>query len=266
MSEIAVAALYIYPIKSCRGQSVDQALVTSRGLADDRLFMITDADGDFLTQREHPRLALIEPTLGEELLTLRAPGMAALDVPVRTSGPMHRVVIWRDTCQAFDQGDAVAVWLGEYLQTTARLVRLADAHPRLVDPHYRRRTSDETSFADGYPFLLIGEESLVELNQRLATPLPMDRFRPNIVVRGGGPFTEDGWQQLRIGDVTFDVVKPCARCQMTTIDQARGVVAGPEPLATLATFRRDETGKVLFGQNLLSTGAGMIMVGDRLIL
>lgn len=266
MSEVTVAALHIYPIKSCRGHAVDRALVTPRGLADDRLLMVTDGAGDFLTQREYPRMALIAPTVGEELLTLRAPGMDPLDLPIRAEGSRNAVVVWNDTCQAIDQGKAAAAWLSEFLGTEARLMRMADDCPRPVDPRYARTPEDETSFSDGYPFLLISEESLADLNSRLATALPMNRFRPNIVVRGGAPFAEDEWHQIRIGDITFDLVKPCARCQITTVDQETGMFAGKEPLATFATFRRTSEGKVLFGQNLLSTGTGVIAVGDRVLL
>lgn len=238
-------------------------MVTSRGLLGDRLLMITDVDGEFLTQREHPRMALITASLGEELLTLRAPGMDTLDVPLKTGGPTSSVVIWRDTCQAVDQGLPVAQWLSAYLETAVRLVHLADEFPRPVDPRFARTTDDETSFADGYPFLLIGEESLSDLNGRLSTPLPMDRFRPNIVVRGANAYAEDGWQQIRIGDITFDIVKPCARCVMTTVDPERGEFDGKEPLATLSTYRRTADGTVSFGQNLLATGTGMIALGDQ---
>jgi len=253
--------LHIYPIKSCRGYAVERALVTPRGLADDRLLMITDSDGHFLTQREYPKMALVEPTLSEDLVTLRAPGMTPLDLPRRRSGLAQSVVVWRDQCQAVDQGETVATWLSDYLGTGARLVHLHDDFARAVDPAYRRRVDDQTSFADAFPFLIISEESLVDLNQRLATPLPMDRFRPSLVVRGGGAFAEDQWQQIKIGEIIFDRVKPCARCKITTIDQATAAV-GQEPLTTFATFRRTEEGKVNFGQNLISAGRGLIAVGD----
>ena len=265
MIAITVTELYIYPIKSCRGHAVDRALVTPRGLQDDRLLMIVDDDGHFLTQREHPRMALIEPTLGDELLTLRAPGMNALDLPIRTSGVHSDAIVWNDICQTIDQGETVAQWLSDYLGTAVRLVRLADTFHRLVDSRYARTAADETNFADGYPFLLISQASLDDLNQRLATALPMNRFRPNIVVAGCEPFAEDGWQQLQIGTATFYPVKPCARCPIPTIDQATAAV-GKEPLTTLAKFRRTAVGKVIFGQNLLSSGSGMISVGDCIIL
>ncbi|HRW04537.1 MAG TPA: MOSC domain-containing protein [Caldilineaceae bacterium] len=262
VSNFTLAGLYIYPIKACRGYAVDRAMVTARGLQDDRLLMIVDGDGHFLTQREYPQLALLAPTLGDGLLTMRAPGMSALDLPLRTSGPACPVVVWRDCCQAVDQGDAAATWLSDYLGTQARLVHQHDSFARPVDPRYRRRPEDETSFADGYPFLLISEASLADLNQRLTAPLPMDRFRPNLVVQGCEPFAEDGWQQIQVGAVTFDLVKPCARCQVTTVDQQRGTV-GKEPLATLATFRRTAEGKVNFGQNMVSSDRGIIAVGEE---
>lgn len=261
MNELAVTGLYIYPIKSCRGQAVERALVTPRGLEDDRLLMIVDEEGHFLTQREYPKMALIEPTLGDDLLTLRAPGMSALDVPKRSSGVAQTVIIWRDQCAAVDQGEAAADWLSDFLGTHTRLVHLHDEFARAVDPTYRRQADDQTSFADGFPFLIISEESLTDLNSRLDTPLPMDRFRPNVVVRGGEPFAEDRWRQIKIGAVTFDLVKPCARCKITTINQTTGAV-GKEPLATFATFRRTADGRVLFGQNMLSSGGGSIAVGD----
>lgn len=261
MTAMTISDLYIYPIKSCRGHRVDAAFATKRGLQDDRLLMIVDGEGAFLTQREYPAMALIEPTLGEELLTLRAPGMATLDLPLRTSDPHGYAIVWNDICQAIDQGAAVAEWLSDYLGTTARLVRMPDSFHRPVDPRYERMADDETSFADGYPFLLISQASLADLNGRLTTPVPMNRFRPNLVVQGCAPFAEDGWRQLQIGAVTFYPVKPCARCPIPTIDQATGVM-GKEPLKTLATFRRSAEGKVMFGQNLLSTGTGVIRVGD----
>jgi len=265
MSAITIRDLYIYPIKSCRGQRVEAALTTKRGLQDDRLLMIVDGEGIFLTQREYPTMALIAPTVGEALLTLRAPGMTTLDLPLRTSGPHSYARVWNDSCQVIDQGAAAAEWLSAYLGTTARLVRLSDTFQRAVDPRYERTPEDETSFADGYPFLLISQGSLDDLNGRLATPVPMNRFRPNLVVQGNTPFAEDGWRQLQIGAVTFYPVKPCARCPIPTIDQATGVM-GKEPLKTLATFRRSTEGKVIFGQNLLSQGAGVIRVGDPVLI
>lgn len=264
MAEPYISGLYYYPIKSCRGFAVERALVTRRGLEHDRLMMVVDEDGLFLTQREFPRMALIEPHLrpGDDgdLLTLRAPHMTALDLSIRTGGPSRTVAVWRNTCQAADQGDAAADWLSNYLGSRVRLVRIADDFRRPVSPDFAINPDDETSFSDGFPILVIAQPSLDDLNKRLATPLPMNRFRPNLVVSDCDPFAEDTWQRIRISGIDFALVKPCARCPITTTDQATAEV-GKEPLATLATFRRVD-GKVMFGQNVIGLGTGVVSVGD----
>ncbi len=260
---ISVSALYVYPIKSCRGTAVSRAPVTPRGFQDDRLLMVVDAEGQFLTQREQPRLALVEPALADGRLRVCAPGMPELALAVGNDGPRATVGIWRDTCPAVDQGPEAAAWFSDYLRVPCRLVRIADEHTRIVDQTFARRADDQTGFADGYPFLLISQESLDDLNARLAPPLPMNRFRPNIVVAGGAPFAEDGWSDVEIGGVRYGVVKSCARCAITTTDQATAAV-GPEPLRTLAGFRHraDPRPGVYFGQNLVSGQTGTIAVGD----
>ncbi len=260
---VTVAALYRYPIKSCAGTPLTEGAIDSRGFVHDReLMVIGNATGEFLTQREFPRLALIRPHLADGVVRVEAPGMGALTVPIAEAGPERPVVVWRDTCPAVDQGDAIAGWFGEFLGTDCRLVRLAPGYRRRVDPTFATSAADEVGFADGFPFLLIAEESLADLNGRLAEPLPMNRFRPNIVVRGGGPFWEDRVGAFRIGEITFRCVKPCARCAITTTDQATAA-RGKEPLRTLATYRRGKRG-VLFGQNLIHDREGTIQVGDRL--
>jgi uncharacterized protein len=266
---IQIAALHYYPIKSCRGFAAESALITRRGLEHDRLLMLVDQAGMFLTQREFPRMALIEPHLlpGEagEQLTLRAPQMPPLDLTVSQAGPRRTVTVWRSRCQAVDQGDGAADWFSTYLGAQVRLVRLADDFRRTVSPDYAVNPDDETSFSDGYPILLIAQASLDDLNTRLATPLPMNRFRPNIVVSGCAPFAEDSWQRIRIGGVELALVKPCARCPIPTTDQETAEV-GKEPLATLATFRRGRGGAVLFGQNVIGLGTGQIRVGDEVVV
>jgi uncharacterized protein YcbX len=258
-----VAALYCYPIKSCAGTRLEAGVVGRRGLVGDRALMLVDPEGRFLTQREFPRMALIAPRIDGTTLTIEAAGMPPLTVAATDDGPRLKVVVWRDRCAAVDQGDAAAEWFGDFLGAPCRLARLADDFVRRVDARYARRPDDQTAFTDGYPFLLISAASLDDLNGRLASPLAMNRFRPNIVVSGCPPFAEDGWRRLRIGPVVFDVVKPCARCAITTTDQATAE-RGAEPLRTLATYRRRRDGKVLFGQNLLHEGAGVIRVGDAL--
>jgi hypothetical protein len=261
-----VMALYHYPIKSCAGTALDVAALDARGIVHDREFMLVDAaNGRFLTQRELPRMALVTPRLDDgagTMLTVSAPDAPPLSVPVRATGPTCEVIVWRDGCRAVDQGDEIARWFAAFLGVACRLVRMADGHERTVDPAYATSARDQVGFADGYPLLLISEESLADLNARLAEPLPMNRFRPNIVVAGvGGSFAEDGWSRVRIGETVFHIVKACARCAITTTDQ-RTATVGKEPLTTLATYRRGERG-VLFGQNLIHEGPGSIRRGDR---
>jgi uncharacterized protein YcbX len=256
-----VAALHYYPIKSCAGTRLEAGVVGRRGFEGDRALMLVDPEGRFLTQRELPRMALITPRLDGETLMIAAPGMPPLTVVTTDDGPRARVVVWSARCTAIDQGDAAAEWFGAFLDAPCRLARMADDFVRRVDGRYARRPDDQTSFTDGYPFLLISEASLDDLNGRLASPLPMNRFRPNIVVGGCPPYAEDRWKRIRIGPIVFDLVKPCARCVITTTDQATAE-RGKEPLRTLATYRRRRDGKALFGQNLVHAGGGVIRAGD----
>jgi uncharacterized protein YcbX len=263
---IKLTGLFVYPVKSCGGTSLDHADVGPRGIRQDREWMVVDAaTGEFLTQREHPRLALVRPSLTAGGVTLAAPGFVPLEVPVDRRGPSCRVRVWDDRCHAVGQGDAAAAWLSQWLGASCRLVRMSDDFRRDVDPDYAIEPTDQVGFADGFPFLLISEESLADLNARLAAPLPMTRFRPNLVIRGAGePFAEDRMHSLQLGDVVFDVVKPCGRCVTTTVDQATAET-GREPLATLATFRKSGS-KVLFGQNLIHRNQGIVRLGDEVIV
>jgi uncharacterized protein len=262
-----VSSLHIYPIKSCAGTAMRACQVGKYGLEGDRTFMVVNPDGRFLTQRELPRMALIAPQLVPDHVRLSAPGTPDLSMPILRTGAPQTVQIWRNSVQAIDQGDAVAAWLSEFLQTSVRLVGAAPDFTRPLNPQYAPRLTDETTFADGYPVLLIAQASLDALNERLIErghePLPMNRFRPNIVVSGSTPFAEDDWQRIRLGDVTFDVVKPCPRCPIPAINQDTGISDGKEPLATLATFRTHELG-VIFGQNLVHANQGLVKVGDRI--
>jgi hypothetical protein len=255
-----VTALHLYPIKSCRGVALREAAVDARGIVGDRRCMVVDAGGRFLTQRERPRMALVAPALDGDRLTVRAPDMPTLAVALRDDGARRAVVIWDDRCEAVDQGDDAAAWLSDFLRTPCRLVRIADDFVRRVDPAYAR-PDDQVGFADGYPFLLAAEASLADLNARTATPLPMDRFRPNVVVDGRTPYEEDGWTRVRIGGVAFRVLKPCARCPITTVDQ-RTAARAREPLRALAAYRRVPGRGVMFGQNLAHDAPGTLRVGD----
>lgn len=261
---IRVSHLAVYPVKSCAGVSLDEARVAATGFEWDRRWMVVGTDGRFLSQREHPQLALVRVKIESDRLVLRAPHLDELNIPLAAeSGPSTRVTVWRDECDAVDEGAAASAWISGHLGLPARLVRLArdDARPLGTTA---AQPGDRVSFADAYPFLLLSEASLDQLNRRLNLPLPMDRFRPNIVVSGCEPHAEDTWRCIRIGKVDFRVAKPCARCVVTTTNQQTGE-RGPEPLRTLATYRLSD-GEVHFGQNLVHNGAGAVRVGDALVV
>ncbi|MCZ6875028.1 MAG: MOSC domain-containing protein [bacterium] len=256
---VEVAALQVYPVKSCAGIAYEQVVLDARGFAHDRGWMIVDGHDEFVTQREHPRLALITPQLDAGMLHLTTPEGQTLAVPTAgSSGPTRHVRVWRDRCEAVDQGNEAAQFFSDWLGESVRLVKMADDYKRQVNPDYTQ-TPAITGFSDGFPLLLISEASLGDLNSRLASPLPMNRFRPNLVVKGCGRFAEDGWQQLKIGSIVFDVAKSCDRCAVTTTDQTTGA-RGVEPLRTLATYRRAGA-KVYFGQNIIHRAEGTIAVG-----
>lgn len=258
MGAIVVTELHLYPIKGTHGIAVERAEVGDRGFVRDRRFVVTDLNGKFLTQRTLPRMALVTTQLDGEVLRLRAPGMPPLALPIAPVDGAPRIVeVWRDRCDARLVSGEASAWLTQFLATPCELVYMPDDSLRPVDPDYA--PGARVSFADGFPFLLASEQSLAELARRGAD-VPMSRFRPNLVIAGAPPFAEDAWRAIRIGEVRFRVVKPCARCVVTTIDQETAV-ATHEPLRTLATFRRRD-GNVLFGQNLVHDGPGVVRVGD----
>jgi MOSC domain-containing protein len=257
---LRVDGLYRYLVKSCGGTSLGTATVGPRGIVGDRQWMVVDETGEFLTQREHHRMALVRPRLRDDgLLELSAPGMPPLTVTPAVRGDRVDVSIWSDRCGAIDEGPSAAEWLSAFLEVRCRLVRFPDDATRRVDPAYAS-PNDQVGFADGFSFLLASCASLDDLNRRLAAPLPMNRFRPNIVVSGGAAFAEDQWKRIRIDGITFAVVKPCARCVTTTVDQQTGEAAR-EPLRTLATFRNVPGRGVMFGQNLIHDQSGVLQVG-----
>lgn len=258
-----LSSLIVYPLKSASGIEREDAVVERRGLAGDRRWMVVDADGTFLSQRSYPQLALVDVTERPGGLRLVAPGRPALEVPVPNANAARlRVTVWDDPVDAALASEEAHDWLSTHLDTDARLVYMrTDAH-RPVDDAYAVRSDDTVSFADGYPLLLTNESSLDDLNARLDAPLPMNRFRPNVVVAGAEPWAEDTWRRLQIGGTIFHAVKPCGRCSVTTVDQQSGQ-RGAEPLATLARFRRNpESGKVDFGWNLIPEREGRLSVGD----
>jgi uncharacterized protein YcbX len=265
--EARVSALFVYPLKGAAGLALEAAELDALGFRHDRRWMVVDAGSEFVSQRTHPRLALIRPELEAGTLRLRAPGLEPLVLPAPgadggAEAGTVTVRVWRDTVQATAAGDAADRWISGYLGERARVVHFGAGAVRPVDPAYAPRATDRVAFTDGYPCLLISAAALDELNRRLERPVPMERFRPNLVVGGSAAHAEDGWRRIRAGEVVFDVVKPCARCVVTTVDQ-RTAVAGPEPLRTLATYRKVGN-KVMFGQNLVHQAPGRVSVGDRI--
>ena len=257
---IELSSLMYYPIKACRGFEVDSAFVERMGLEGDRRMMVVTPQGKFLTQREYPKLALVTPSLNEGVVTLSAPQFDSLQVAIRTSGTSQPVDVWKSKgVAAIDQGDEAAEWFSSWLGTTVRLVHIADGFKRRLNPQYAVSEDDHTGFADGYPILITSEESLADLNSRLETPLTMNRFRPNIVVKGCDPYAEDTWNQIQIGDVKLAIVKPCARCLVTTIDKET-LDKSKEPLKTLAGYRRHTFGAI-FGQNVIPLNSGNLRLG-----
>jgi uncharacterized protein len=256
-----VSALTYYPVKSCKGIGLDEAIIEMRGIKNDRRLMIIDNSGRFLTQREHPHMTFIEALIENGWLTMRAPDMSLLNLPCDKTGEQIDVLLWKDHCKAVDQGEQAAQWLSAYIGTPCRLVHIPDGYVRQVDQRYANSEQDQVGFADGFPLLLISQASLDDLNTRLAEPLEMTRFRPNIVVSGCAPFAEDTWKTIRIGDMMFTLAKSCARCVMTTINPQTGI-QGKEPLKTLATYRHLPGRGVLFGQNIVHSNTGSIHVKD----
>ncbi|MEK6238905.1 MAG: MOSC domain-containing protein [Planctomycetales bacterium] len=258
---IQVSELHAYPIKSARGISLPEAVLDERGLQGDRRLMLVDDDGVFLSQRTRPEMARIIIAREGQAWRITAPGRQPLHVPLRpVSTERTTVQVWGDRCRAATVGGDCDAWFREFLGVNCRLVYQPDEAERPVDTRYAA-PGTQVSFSDGFPLLLISQASLDDLNSRLETPVPMNRFRPNLVVSGCDAFAEDAWRTLRVGDAMFQIVKPCARCRIIGIDQDSGVFS-KEPMRVLAGYRNQEHG-VMFGQNLTHSGTGVLRVGDQ---
>ena len=267
MTPIILTQLNIYPIKSCGGIPLERARLTRWGLEHDRNWMVVDANGMFQTQRQHPRLALVQPQIADDALVIRAPDMPALEVPLEASeyaGSKPVVQVWRDQLPALDAGEVAASWFSRCIGTPLRLVRFDPQVQRVCDPAWTRQLHAVTQFPDGFPILLLGEASLEDLNarllQRARAPVPMTRFRPNVVVSGLAAYEEDRIEQVEFPAVTLKLIKPCKRCVTTTVDPltgARDALWPSEPLETLVGYRLNSTvNGAAFGQNAL------IVVGE----
>jgi uncharacterized protein YcbX len=250
---ISIASLFVYPVKSCKGIALDRARVAETGLQHDREWMVVTPEGRFLTQRELPRLALIQPRLVDgTALRLVAPGQSPLEVPLQrpssSNGDAREVTVWRAKCLAWDEGDAAARWLTAVLGKDLRLVRFDPTRRRPVDDGFE----GAAMFSDGFPVLVLSRASLDDLNGRLPAPLPVNRFRPNVLLDGCEPYEEDRIATMTAGAVRLRNVKACTRCVITTTNQATGEVEGDEPLRTLKTYRWDRALRgIAFAQNAI---------------
>ncbi len=253
-----ITGLWIYPIKSCGGIRLDSSQVTPHGLAHDRMFILVDANGVMITQREAPTLCLTRIEMLDHALRVTAPGMPGLLMQLgeQLKAPLVSVTIWDDSATGRDHGDAVAGWFSRYLGAPVRVLRVTAGQVRTHESASLGR-SVETGFADAYPVLIVSEESLADLNARLETPLPMNRFRPNIVVSGCRAWEEDEWPSVTLDGLEFQRAKACYRCPIPTINQETAEM-GHEPLTTLAKFRKGPSGGVMFGSNYVPLGTGVL--------
>ncbi len=258
MTNITVSDLSIYPVKSCHGVKLASSQVGSFGLDNDRRWMVVDENGVMLTQRKISKMCLIHVELSEQGITLNKLSHESLFIHYPLEKNKVTVKVWLDQCQAYDAGEAAALWLSEALSVKCRLVYFPEDEFRQVDLDYAN-TGDKTAFSDGFPLLLISEASLNDLNSRLKTPVSMQRFRPNIVVSGCLPFAEDNWKKIRIGDIVFRIVKPCSRCVIPNVNIETGVRES-EPIKTLSSYRKRDR-KIYFGQNVIANSSGKIETG-----
>lgn len=275
-----LSALHVYPIKGCGGIALEECAVTDRGLRHDRRFMLVDERGRFLTQREHAKLALVRTAFDGDALAITA-GERTVRVPLEgVVGARRPVTVWSSDVEGVDCGREVAELFSSFLGFSCALVHMPDDVRRTVSTQWAH-AGEIVSYADAFPFLLTTEGSLADVNARLASggsaPVPMNRFRPNLVVRGSDAWAEDGWSHVRIGALEFSLAKPCDRCIVTTIDQETAQ-KGAEPLRTLSTFRAvfeerqsldgrvSTQRKVLFGWNLLHRETGVVRRGDPVVV
>jgi uncharacterized protein YcbX len=256
--------LFVYPVKSTRAIPKTQARIAATGFEWDRHWMAASPNGVFMSQRTQPRLARIETEIGSDALTLRAPDQRPLTVPLHPTGDTRPAEVWKNAITALDQGDAAASWLTQAVGMDARLLRISPILDRQANPQYAAPTAAPVSFTDGFPMLVVNLASLAELNSRMPEPVPLERFRPNIVLEGLEPFAEDHIDRLEFGQVTLRLVKPCTRCVITSMDQRTGEPS-TNPLPVLRKFRFDrELMGVTFGENaVIASGVGeTLSVGD----
>jgi uncharacterized protein len=258
VAEVVVTGLYVYPVKSTRGIARARVRLTATGFEWDRQWMVIDGKGTFLSQRTHPKLATIVPRIAGTELKLSAPGRAVLTLPLTADGERVAVRVWRDACVGVDQGAVANEWVSGVLSQAVQLVRVAPEMQRLADRKFVGSRDVPLGFPDGYPILICNEASLEDLNSRLPQKIPIERFRPNIVVRGLPPWAEDHIDTMSIGPVTLKLVKPCTRCSIPGLDHLTGE-RSTDPMPVLREFRFDKSLLgVKFGENaIIEQGAGL---------
>jgi len=262
---LILSEINIYPIKSLGGISLQSSEVEERGLKHDRRWVLVDESNTFFTQRDYPEMALLKVTVENDGLHLQHKTKSIDPLTIQFDfdhSKKEKVVIWKDNVIGEFYNSQIDNWFSEILGIKCHLVKMPESTKRVVDENYAENKT--ASFADGFPFLIIGQSSLDSLNSRMEKPLPMNRFRTNFVFTGGKPFEEDNWKKFKIGELTFEAVKPCARCVITTTDQETAERA-PEPLLTLSQFRKVNS-KVMFGMNLIAHSTGIIAVGQQIEL
>ena len=256
-TRVSVSELFVYPVKSARGIARSRVRVGARGLEWDRQWMLVDPKGKFLSQRTHPQLARIVPEITDDALVLHAPGVPALRVPLDHRGEQLPVRVWKDACVGVDQGGTAHEWVSRVIGEPVRLVRVAPDMERAANPQFAGTTPAPLGFPDGYPLLVCNRASLEDLNARLPQRIPIERFRPNIVVSGLPAWAEDRVDTLTLGAVTLRLVKPCTRCSIPSLDPRTGE-RSTDPLPVLRKFRFDRALLgVTFGENaVIARGTG----------
>lgn len=258
---LQLSEIWIYPVKSLAGIRLEQSVVTSRGLEYDRRWMLVDEENIFLSQRTHPQLALFRLKIDEDMLHIShadlSNGSVSFSLSQKYNAILSDVMVWEDCVAAAEVSSDISAWFSGILGFNVRLVYMPEESLRKVDPDYAVNPTDITSFSDGFPYLIIGQSSLDDLNSRLKKPVSIKRFRPNLVFSGGTAYEEETWREFTIGSVSFYGVKPCSRCVMTTVNPELGVFAGKEPLRTLSKYKKVGE-KVIFGQNVIAQQQGFV--------
>ncbi|MDX1700203.1 MAG: MOSC domain-containing protein [Melioribacteraceae bacterium] len=264
MSSHTLSQIFIYPVKSLPGISMETSKVEERGLKYDRRWMLVNKENKFITQRFYPNMVFIDVKIDSENLSFAHKSKSIPKLKVSLNRPPQltgNVQIWDDYCQAMIYSKEINDWFSEAIDAECKLVYMPEVTQRKTSTEYFKKSKD-VSFADGYPYLIIGEKALEYLNSKLDKPVKMIQFRPNLVFSGGKEHEEDEWKEVKIGGINFAVVKPCARCVITTIDTEKGN-KNKEPLSTLSRYR-NYNNKILFGQNAIALSTGMLNLGDKI--